>query len=268
MFDRIYSARLRVDPYRQPSYAIKYAEIGKLYTSLESPYETPSDIVASGGDAAAEALFKSGCLGKAITGAARDSDYVYRIMSFSSLLRYTSPKALGASESEDANWSKLILAQDTHRDWMPLSWFLDGNLDGPRGFTWWTPLDILLNVFEACHSLGMPDDWVAERAVVLRRSPLSAADPGGHVPTILDGFDRVIFYATTAQSDPDFGKTISLEAVPLSIGEYEFVCPPLPVSKISVYIASSSDRSAHPHRAELRSLLPHLLSFYESLDHA
>jgi hypothetical protein len=268
MFERIYAARLKVDPRRQPPHATSYDAIRELYASkhLRTPYEQPSYFVAPADDADAKAFFQSGCSGTTILGSAIPSPYVYRIMPFPNLLRYTSPRVLRLSDSLDSNWSKLVLAQATQRDWMPLSWFLDGNLTGPRGFTWWTPVDITLDVFASCHALGMPDDSIAERAVVLRRSTLSTRKLDGFVPTILDGFDNVVFCATTTESDPGIGRAISLEAIPLSLGERELVSPPVPVSEISIYLASSSDHSAHPHRADLLSLLPHLALFYESLD--
>ena len=72
MLERIYAARLKVDPLRQPPHATSYDVFRELYASkhLKTPYELPSYVVASAGDADAKAFFQSGCSGTAILGSA------------------------------------------------------------------------------------------------------------------------------------------------------------------------------------------------------
>jgi len=240
MYDQIYAARQAVDPGRQPDFKHEYEAISALFLSatLTNPYVKSNAHLAASKGAGVDAFFQGGCLGPSIQPTSIAGDFVYRITSFTNLLRYTSPALLRRSASEDSNWSILARAQDNLRDWMPASWFFSGSLQGPRGVTWWTPSDITLDIFATCHDIGLPDDWVAQRAVVLRRNAHSSFS-FGFMPTIIDGFDSPIFCATQSHSTEKLGRCVSLESLPLSLGGYELVSEPLPVSELSVYVVST-----------------------------
>jgi hypothetical protein len=268
MWDLLYAARLKADLARQPRHQNKYEELQQLFDShgFEDPYNGHDYANNEWREVSRDASFLESCCGYQAFSDSVGAGFLYRATSFSNLLRYTSPGLLGRFASEDNKWAMVQRSQSRTGDWMVLSDFLSGKVTGPRGFTWWTPHDLSLNVFKACHQIGLPDDWIATRVVILRRPVVPNRSPIGYVPTILDGFDSPIFCATRDSALPKFGTCINLEASPLAIGHSEIISQPEDVSNISFVALSETRRFSSQDRIELDSLLSDLLRFYESLE--
>jgi len=162
-----------------------------------------------------------------------ESEFVYRISGIRKIIGFTDWYRPFRLRNDDDIWNELRSAFDGH-EWLRLDAYARGSLSGPRGFTWWTDLDVLsTNIICGAHSMGLPNDWVSKYSLILR-CPI-AAIPGRdlRVPTVLDAFDSEIFHATIDAESPTSGIAVSLDgADPLSTGAHEFVLLDVDVKQI------------------------------------
>ena len=166
-----------------------------------------------------------------------DEEFCYRITSIGALVRYTGEGEFSRPRSVDYNFGRLLAAyRARHEDWVPLSRLAQGNLTGPRGFSWWTPLTLLPNlILHQCHSLGLPNDYLAPTSALLRcRTEFLLKNALARVPTPVDGFDGLIFNATAETAHPTTGVAIDLSQNPLGLGAGEIVVRTIPVTEVSL----------------------------------
>jgi hypothetical protein len=186
-------------------------------------------------------------------------------MPIKNLIRFSQPRLLGNSDPEGIrDYETLKSAQQLTNDWMKLSTFVTGVLSGPRGFTWWTPANLASNTYYSCHTIGLPDNWIPVRAVILRCDTTALPADTTFVPNILNGFDSPIFFATRDSDVPILGRAIDLNVTPLELGDFELVCPPIAVDRIQIRAFPLGARNPLSPRVSLRSILQLLPSFYQS----
>src|SRR5439155_9472242 len=71
----------------------------------------------------------------------RDETFCFRLTSVSKVVDHSSERRLKKSYTNLHNWRSVY--DDYLRDstWLPLSRYVEGQLSGPRRFTWWTTLN-------------------------------------------------------------------------------------------------------------------------------
>lgn len=263
-YDEIYRLRTTVDLTRQPRHAPAYNLLGQLFVSQHctQPYFNDHLDDTGWGAILKDPAYQS--CGKGLRASVGDQ-LLYRVMSFRNLLRHSAPRLLGAIGSHERDWVTFTSKQRTIQNWMPLQAFVSGLLTGRRKCTWWTTSDPSQDTFHTCHFIGLPDDWLANRTVVLRCRASAMSPASLSVPSTLDGFDSPIFCATRDDDGPSIGRCIDLRQQPLALGGEELTCPSVPVSAISCVALSLNLPPPPSAQAELSALLPALVAFYESM---
>ncbi len=227
----IYLIRRQLDLSRQPRYRSAFEQLERLISNFElkHPY----------GPERREDLRRRPEYVNCVNGstARLEKEFCYRITSIGNLVANTGESEFSRPRTADYNSDRLEAAyRARHEDWVPLSRLAQGNLTGPRGFSWWTPLTLLPNlILHQCHSLGLPNDYLSETSALLRcRTEFLLTNELARVPTPVDGFDGLIFNATAETANPNTGVAINLSQNPLSLGAEEIVVPTIPVTEVSL----------------------------------
>ena len=120
--------------------------------------------------------------------------------------------------------------------WCPLSRLAEGDLRGPRGFTWWSTHEISgRNPLESALRLGLPYDYTPVYAVILRLRCGPIALPATCVPSVVDAFDQPVFRPTADSTRPAAGLTIRLSATrTFCDGEAEYCIGSIPVESVEI----------------------------------
>jgi hypothetical protein len=198
-------------------------------------------------------------------------EYIYRLCGVKQL-------AIG----KDIRWDAHVVADqpdpelfrlvkddfEAEGDWIPLSRYAQGFVNGFRRLTFWTtyPLhegDIIANA----HTIGLTNNWLRRWSVILRcQTEDLTRENGLRVPTVIDAFTEMIFHPTRDQRRPKFGKTIKLGSTrPCVVGTEEYVLGPLEVEKISlrpIHIRNNSAPCVHSKSPALWDMLE---EYYDAL---
>ena len=231
----LFAIRSRIDPVRQPHYRNHYSSLHKFLQdrAVTDPFSWEGADDDFWDNLLKNPLFVSGSDGAEIKDRPRDSQYCYRITSVSKLVKFSTEGRLTRGAVDKDNWDTVNNDYLVRKDWMALKGFVQGELGGPRGFTWWTPHDFLPDPYQASHRIGLVDEWIPANALLLRcHSDDLLASKAAKRPTIVDAFDAPIFFATMDSASPPTGLSIDLEANPLCVEQCEVVCSRIPVDKI------------------------------------
>ncbi|MGA8429283.1 MAG: hypothetical protein WB729_05650 [Candidatus Sulfotelmatobacter sp.] len=156
-------------------------------------------------------------------------------------------------------------------DWLPLSNYTAGVLRGRRSFTWWTASNLSLGpAILNGHRIGLPNNWIARYSVILRLD-LTAQPSLGTVPTVIDGFDSIVFHSLEESSIPGMGKAIDLRHLDaLRPGSSEFVINDVPIEQLSCIPVEIDETARDQYRVDLRDdyFLAKLAQFYAEQDTA
>jgi hypothetical protein len=156
----------------------------------------------------------------------------------------------------------------TKGDWLPLGRFIGGKQSGPRGITWWTTMDLPgRNLLCSCHRLGLPNEYVAPRAIVLRCPTDFVRDNAlAFVPSSIDAFFSDIFQPVPDDTSTIAGATIDLEdSTLLKSGVEEYVLPPLDIDDARIQFYPVDQNSSASHNVFRDSISWPLQQFYERL---
>jgi hypothetical protein len=188
-------------------------------SGLNHPYALDEDSIEQ---LMSVSAFANGGEGSFASGSGRE--FIYRISGIRKIVKFTDWYRPFRLRNDDDIWNELKSDFDGH-EWLSLDAYARGALSGPRGFTWWTDLDVLsTNIICGAHSMGLPNDWVSKYSLILRFPLAAISGPEFRVPTVLDAFDSEIFHATMDSDSPPSGLAISLDgAGPLSTGVREFI---------------------------------------------
>jgi hypothetical protein len=266
---RIHSLRQAAGASRQPAHADALDSLQQVLESfgLEHPYALEREPLEG---LMSSEFFARG--GERLAAASSGARFLYRLCALRKVVGYAD--WVTASDKErtvDDLWLTLKLDSDASGGWIPLSRYARGLLTGPRGFTWWTLLNLFgTNLICGAHAIGLPNDWLTKYSVILRY-PLERAAAGDSIfiPTVLDAFDGEIFYPTESETKPSAGSAISIEhSAALESGADEFVLVDVDVEAVE-FIPVFIDlrmKESHPVNLDpdpgLRTLLE---TYYESL---
>jgi hypothetical protein len=170
-------------------------------------------------------------------------EYLYRLASYPSI-QYA------------LQWKKKVLHSEVVADWreaggqwLPLTSYAAGTIQNERGFSWWTTFSgIDLDPFRAGHRLGLPDKWIAVRAVILR-CPIAEVRTGhlARVPIPTDAICSPVFESTRTSDNPPHGMTIDLRGTGTpTTGVPEVALLPVP-SKIVDFMPIEIDIRGEPN---------------------
>lgn len=231
LYNQIHSIRSKLDKERQPVFTdeLQAATKGIKHLDMGNPYLLGRGIENR---ILKDPVFSSGT--KGIEVEPNGIDYIYRLTAVNSVVndpRIQWRNRLQKNKSDDKIWESLNLEQKRQQDWLALTLFAKGSLGGFRNFTWWTNHVIdEIEVVESAHRMGIPNDYIAKHALILRcnvssyTSALSICSP-----TTLDGFFSLIFLAEYEDECHSGGTTIALsDSSEFDDGVTEYVLPPIP----------------------------------------
>ncbi len=192
------------------------------------------------------------------------SHYCYRITSIGSLAKSTGSLRIKKTETDARNWELLKEASGRPRSWVRLSKLATGKLRGWRGFTWWTPSTLEIeDLITSAYQLGINNENIPKRGAILRcpvdhllRNRLVT------VPTIIEGFDQLIFMATKDSDKPAMGVTIDINTKTFSFGVGEVCLAAVPVAEIECLPVHIFEREKEPDKYREELLKP-LGSYYD-----
>jgi hypothetical protein len=265
-FDNIYQLRALIDLRFQPRHSGAYNGLQALLAShsIHEPYSRRpkkewQNIVT-------DELFLSVREGLPATIPTDSGIYFYRVTSLDTLIARVSSLKLLRSQSKNSAWRALVRRWECRPAWIALDSLFEGELTGFRGHTWWTTADLSNNTFCTGHNTGMPDDWIPTRALILRCPSSALHALGAEVPSALHGFTQPVFFPTSDDTLPDMGRCISLERLPLSVGDgREVVCRSIPAGEIECLPLSLTRHPSDGHQVKLKEILPDLIVFYQTL---
>lgn len=213
-------------------------ELSKL--GLSDPYSLTGREWASLG--ARCKAFATGAKGRPVN-IPKHYKFLYRLCDISSLIKFTDWKAtLEKTLPNKQVLSRLVEDYNRNKTWLPLNQYASGILKGYRELTWWTTMEIPIDLqpvklIQLAHRLGLINLWIPPHTVILRCSvPYINARSSSRVPTVLDGFASPIFHPACCNNKPSSGLTINLEHTNVLLeGEQEFALGPIDVSAIDFY---------------------------------
>lgn len=268
-YEAIYSLRSRLDNARQPRHIRSLSHLESRLNSLGIPEPYLGSRSVAWLPIRSDPVYIQPCAGYPVNFSAITSDYVYRVCGVSKVVKFSTPGLLTPMDIDEENWAVIKRSYDRKPGWLPLSVFVSGSLTGPRGFTWWTPTDLTKDTVCSAHHIGLPNDYLAANAVLLRCSKshleensITLRKSTTRVPSALDAFDSLIFLSTVDADSPALGSSISVESTPLAKGGDEMVCEAIPVEDISCIPAFVHMLPSLAHRVLSAELLPHLIDFY------
>jgi hypothetical protein len=267
-YSEIYGLRKHIDSNRQPRHIPGYHRLTALFASLDVP--EPYNRLPANKEAWEKIFtspdFSATCAGLNVADTALGNDSLYRVTSLDALLDPRSGLTLHSKRGADATWNVVRRMQIKTGNWMRLGAFFSGSLSGTRKLTWWTTADLSVNTFCTAHNTGIVDEWIASHAMILRLRSDNLPQVPAAIPTILDGFNQPIFYPTRDADTPTFGNCISLEALPLRLGNgKEVVFTSIPANLLDCMAIEFGRRPAGAHKVKMRDTLEHLVSFYKTL---
>lgn len=257
----LFDLRLTLDAIRQEEHAEMLGMLPELLRAAgeEHPYDLETD--------RQEKLLKQlGCtLGP--TGGAVDvveADYLYRLTALGAVMAST--KWEGAL---DETHSQLTEAYKDAKDWLPLRDFTGGFVKNERDFSWWTTYESILHEpFRSGHRLGLVDNWIAVRALVLR-CPIAnvVSESLAFIPSAIDAVCSPVFAATKSKPAPHSGVTIDLRGVgPVVPGEPEYALRPVAVEFIDfIPVLIPTEHRTAPRVPKDVETWERLRPFYERL---
>lgn len=192
------------------------------------------------------------------------SPYCYRITSIGSLAKSTGSLRIKETETDARNWELVKEASSQPPLWVPLSELASGELRGLRGFTWWTPSTLEIeNPITSAYQLGIYNENIPKRGAILRcpvdhllRNRLVT------VPTIIEGFDQLIFMAAREKDKPEAGVTIDINGKTFTSGTGEVCVAAVPVTKIDCLPVYILEKKKGPDKYR-DDLLKSLGSYYD-----
>ncbi len=268
--DGIISIRLEVDPIRQPRHAPNLARFLSSLSTLKVSERDPYQLC----DAAFRLLFADADFAVCPPGSpatvTRDAqganDYWYRISGIKKVVKNTGPRLLDRDDNDAANWTILWTDFEQEKQWLPLSRYASGDLTGPRGFTWWGPINPIPEVVCSSHKVGLLSEWVTYHTIVMRlKSSELIGASAASVPTIIHGFDSLIFHSTKDKDQPPTGLALNLDLDPLEVEHTEIVVHPIPVSLIECVPVAVDDAPRQKHQVTYDSVLAPLHNYYQKL---
>jgi len=259
IYSEIFKERLRLDKRDQPSWAGDIAKLATWFkkTSFRHPYGDgpyPRCTVQS---------YKATCAGP--DAVLPSSDYVYRLTSVGSVIRPPAAKRRYRSATSSVNFQRLLIAQEAEkRLWLPLSDYMDGSISGYRNCTWWTTSELSWNpTLPSAHKVGMPNQWVAPTAMLLRvRRDNRFFSFVGKVPTPIDAIESSVFLAAVVPG-AQHGHAINLaDPEGLVQGHPEVVATNIPVDIVELLPVAVDEQERQKFPVNLVPLLPDLLAYY------
>jgi hypothetical protein len=194
-------------------------------------------------------------------------EFLYRISAIGSVIRSANSEKPFCTNSPELNWDILRADQLERNSWLPLSNYITGALPGRRDFTWWTPFDLAaLPVLPNAHRIGMPNNWISPYALILRLN-VRGLDIGsfGRVPTVIDGFDSPIFYATL-EGNASIGMSIDLRIpASLQLGEFELVTDSVSSADVEVLPVHLGEEHRKRYPVDEEAIMAPLLKYYVNL---
>lgn len=221
----LFEKRLLLDKKRQPGWQSVLRELQQWLSSTPPHHPYPP---TSNAGCPVHGLAEV-CKGRPVK--LDGCDCLYHIANIGSVIRSSNSADPFRTNSPEKNWSLLKKDSGEDKKWLRLSKYITGPLPGRRDFTWWTPLDLSARpALPNAHRIGVVNDWLSSWLVLLRWST-SGGDLGafGRVPTVIDGFDSPIFYATDEQG-AEIGTAIDLRRP-------ETLCPGAP-ELVASYVSS------------------------------
>jgi len=163
-----------------------------------------------------------------------NNKYIYRLAPISWLTN-------GKFEWDDSiisivNAFEELLDRTQHGDWYPLNNVIAGIINNKRGFTWWTDYDPLSvkNHMKAIHKMGIANNWINEKSVIMR-CELNKLFDKIKIPTIIDGYDSILFFPSKITPRLKSGFTLNLRnRKDFSDGCKEIVLRDVPTSIIEI----------------------------------
>lgn len=235
---RIFELREEIDRDRQPTLSTHLTKLIHLVEPVaDHPYELPPG--------SERALYDLAGCEECNHNAAKwpaETEHVYRLHSLPSALRflewpeYADELAAGAiDELLTPIFESLSADFEAANDWLRLSSYASGEIANDRAFSWWTTFkEICDDPWFGSHRLGLPDQWIPLRGLLLRCESITA-ESYARVPTALDGFYSPIFACSVINEDvtPSAGETIDLRGNgPVIRGVPEYALRPLPTTVI------------------------------------
>jgi hypothetical protein len=254
----VFALRLQLDRLRQPNSA-RWLDLASQWLDRERkehPYELDETLETE--------LFShvSATAAAGSTATLECADHLYRLASYPSIqyaLQWKKKKILHSDLVADL--------RDNGGQWLALSVYADGLIQNERGFSWWTTYDAIdRDPFRAGHRLGLPDKWIAVRAVILR---CSAAEVRGRdlarIPMPIDALCSPIFAATRSSDNPAHGVTMDLRGTDTpTVGVPEVALLPVP-SEIVDFMPIEIDARGEPNVQWDTTTWARLLRRYQEL---
>ena len=260
----IFTVRTQLDANRQPSFGDQLTELKSKVSPEQTPYDRLPEVRR--GFMSLQSFAKGAAGRQALI---PQCAYLYRATALTKVRRYTTWKGDRETTLQLALGELDILSRRaTSTDgWVPLSEVAEGVLTSDRSFTWWSSHPISRDsVICDLHLRGMPNNWVEMHSLILRCSAdrLLNAAPLTFIPTVIDGYDSLIFHATSDMDRPTCGSAISIEdPALLEAGADEFALKPIPVEYIDI-LPILIDGSLRTHKIEEIQLTKSLRSYYRA----
>jgi hypothetical protein len=194
-------------------------------------------------------------------------DFLYRIANVGAVITSTNSVDPFRTNVPEKNWNLVKADQSTPKSWLKLSKYIIGPLPGRRQFTWWTPFDLgTPPVLPNVHQIGLVNDWLGPFVFLLRMST-RGVDLGsvGRVPTVIDGFDSPIFYATDEQNSA-IGAAIDLRKPDLlRAGAPELVASYVASEDVDVLPIELTSEERSLFRIDEEAVIGPLIGYYAAL---
>ncbi len=257
----ISNVRSQLDSVRQSSAGSRLATLKASLGPAQTPYDRVPEVRRT---LMSFEYFAIGASGRRIS--PPRSTYLYRASSLTAVQKHTQWREdkelpldvmLGSLRVRSMNSSN-------HEGWFGLSDVAEGELSADRSFTWWSssPINKGSAVCDL-HFRGIPNDWIPMHALLLRCSvDRLLGTQLVHTPSVLDGFDSVIFEAISEVDMTTGGRALSVESPDeIQLGADEFVLKPIPVDFIEI-LPLVIDESLRKHKVLEINILSALEVYY------
>jgi hypothetical protein len=205
--------------------------------------------------------------GKGLEAKLPDQKFLYRMSALMNVVNFSSWKR--EYPNEDDYFQEILRTFKRKKGWIPLEKHARGPFKPPRGITFWTSLPLQPeDLFSRAYQLGLPNNWVAKRVLLLRYKVSHLAN--SHVvriPTVLDAFTSEIFHPTQEANHPSHGIAIDIsDTTNLHAGAPEFVLSNLRIEHIEMYPVMAGIELSGTHKCYLDTKLRlSLHAYYQTL---
>lgn len=235
----LFRLRQRNGQARQPSHLTVLNALNHLLRTLDE--ETPYSLRHGSLEALLNDPLFTTCA-RGCKASIPDALPLYRLIGIGGLIRDCMEWQFENDEEHldviDGIWRKISQDSKLANDWLRLDSYSQGTLSGFRGVSWWTSANTLVTApVTTAHALGMPNDWIPVRAVILRHDPgPTRPSDDWRVPSTIDAYHSEVFHTTVDADLPASGLTISLQNLnALKIGNNEYVVLRLDVRSIQLW---------------------------------